>query len=390
MSWCIFVIRIHAGENDSLRANVANSIRCVREALSPDQAPPRLRIGHGLYTTNLHSEQGKALLREINGIGAVLEFQITSNVRLNNLSDLRRHPLKDYLAAGVRCVQGTDGGALYGTNSIDEELSLEKLLGLSHSELRQMRAAEAEIVRESMAVFARRMAQFDAEDAEAFYRARMEAALPGGNDLWGSSGRLEAAEALRDRIAPLPEAGTPVIAAGGSFSGDRRGAPLRQDALKQIDDLLDSADPAMVFFVIGHRLSGYERYLVKQNRGRFRVFAFVPTALTAAEYQRLRQSGVSIRVSIEASGNGVYKSVAYEIFKRRPSVLLAFDGKSPAANLVQEAKNARCKCSIFVDTRCRALREKGEMLDGYVNLLQNQTGAALADEAERIELLEHA
>ena len=385
-----FVIRIHAGENDSLRANVANSIRCVREALSPDQTPPRLRIGHGLYTTNLHSEQGKALLREINGIGAVLEFQITSNVRLNNLSDLRRHPLKDYLAAGVRCVQGTDGGALYGTNSIDEELSLEKLLGLSHSELRQMRAAEAEIVRGSMAVFARRIAQFDAEDTEAFYRARMEAAMPGGNDLWGDSGRLEAAEALHDQIAPLPEGGTPVIVAGGSFSGDRRGAPLRPDALKQIDDLLDSADPAMVFFVVGHRLSGYERYLVKQNRGRFRVFAFVPTALTAAEYQRLRQSGVSIRVSIEASGNGVYKSVAYEIFKRRPSVLLAFDGKSPAANLVQEAKNARCKCSIFVDTRCRALRAKGEMLEGYVNLLQNQTGAALADEAERVELFEHS
>ncbi|MBQ6257785.1 MAG: adenosine deaminase, partial [Clostridia bacterium] len=32
-----FVIRIHAGENDSLRGNVANSIRCVAEALSPGQ-----------------------------------------------------------------------------------------------------------------------------------------------------------------------------------------------------------------------------------------------------------------------------------------------------------------------------------------------------------------
>ena len=116
----------------------------------------------------------------------------------------------------------------------------------------------------------------------------------------------------------------------------------------------------------------------------------MPTALTEAESKRLRQSGVSVRVSIEASGNGVYKSVAYEIFKRRPSMLLAFDGKSPAANLVQEAKNARYKCSIYLDSRCRALRAKGEMLEGYVNLLQNQTGAALADEADRIELFEHS
>ena len=384
-----FVIRIHAGENDSLRANVAGSIRCVREALSPGQTPPHLRIGHGLYTTNLRSEQGKAPLREISDIGAVLEFQITSNVRLNNLSDLRRHPLKDYLAAGVRCVQGTDGGALYGTNSIDEELSLEKLLGLSHAELRQMREAEAEIVRGSMAVFEERMKRFDAENVETYYRNRIDETPQVISDLWGDGGRLEAAEALRDQIAPLPESGTPVIVAGGSFSGERRGAPMRQDTLRQIDELLAHADPEKVFFVIGHRLCGYERYLVRQNKGRFRVFAFVPTALTEAETKRLRQSGVSVRVSIEASGNGVYKSVAYEIFKRRPSMLLAFDGKSPAANLVQEAKNARYKCSIYLDSRCRALRAKGEMLEGYVNLLQNQTGAALADEADRIELFEH-
>ncbi len=48
-----FVLRIHAGENDSLRDNVSNSIRCVREALAPGQPMPRMRIGHGLYTCNL-------------------------------------------------------------------------------------------------------------------------------------------------------------------------------------------------------------------------------------------------------------------------------------------------------------------------------------------------
>ncbi|MBQ6403616.1 MAG: hypothetical protein IJI27_06890, partial [Oscillospiraceae bacterium] len=42
------------------------------------------------------------------------------------------------------------------------------------------------------------------------------------------------------------------------------------------------------------------------------------------------------------------------------------------------------------DSRCRALRAKGETLEGYVNLLQKQTGAVLADEADRIELFEHS
>ena len=39
-----FVIRIHAGENDSLRDNVANSIRCVAESLRPGQSFPPMRV----------------------------------------------------------------------------------------------------------------------------------------------------------------------------------------------------------------------------------------------------------------------------------------------------------------------------------------------------------
>ena len=62
-----FVIRIHAGENDSLRDNVANSIRCVAEALAPGQPMPPIRIGHGLYTANLDSAKGRALMRRSQG-----------------------------------------------------------------------------------------------------------------------------------------------------------------------------------------------------------------------------------------------------------------------------------------------------------------------------------
>ncbi len=79
-----FVIRIHAGENDSLRDNVANSIRCVAESLEPGQPFPPLRIGHGLYTSDLKSPKGQKLLSEMRRCGVTLEFQITSNVRLNS------------------------------------------------------------------------------------------------------------------------------------------------------------------------------------------------------------------------------------------------------------------------------------------------------------------
>lgn len=377
-----FVLRIHAGENDSLRDNVASSVRCVRESLAPGQRMPRVRLGHGLYTPNLRSPGGRRLLRELKEDGVVLEFQITSNVRLNNLSDLEHHPLKEYLHAGVRCVQGTDGGALYGTDSIDEELSLEKLLELSHDELRQMRGTEAEIEAESRRVFAEKEAAFArlaaGEDAEALLRRRIAESAPVDAELWSGGALLDVKEALAAQIAPLPETGLPIVVCGGSFDGERRAARPRADSLRLLDELLERADPGEVFFVIGHRLCGYERALVERARGRFQIYAIVPSLLSAAEAARLRRSGVRIRPSIEPSGNGLYKSFAYEIFKRRESVLLAFDGKSPAANLVQEAKNGRCKCAIYVDMRSRALSAKARMLQGYVNeLRENEVLAEL-------------
>ena len=383
-----FVLRIHAGENDSLRDNVANSLRCVRDSLAPGQAMPRLRLGHGLYTCDLRSPQGRRLIRELRDSGVVLEFQITSNVRLNNLSDLEHHPLRRYLREGIRCVQGTDGGALYGTNSIDEELSLEKLLGLSREELRQMRAAEAEIERESRETFARKSAAFAAARGETptadFLRGRIEETKPPEEELLRTDGRLDAAEALGDRVRPLPQEKTPVVVAGGSFNSERRCTRMREPGKRLIDELLRRGDPEKLFFVVGHRLAGYEKYLVEQNAGRFEIFAIVPGALSAAACERLRRSGAALRLSVEPGGNGLYKSFGYEIFKRRRSVLLAFDGNSPAANLVQEAKNCPGRCAIFVDGSSRALRAKAQSLQGYVRLLgePEATAAAILDEIE--------
>ena len=368
-----FVIRIHAGENDSLRDNVANSIACVADALAPGQPMPALRIGHGLYTCDLKAPRGKKLLEDMKKYGVTLEFQITSNVRLNNLSRLDNHPLRQYLRAGVACVQGTDGGALYGTDSIDEELSLEKLLGLNFEELKMMRAADERILKQSMRVFERRMAAFRADsgagDAEKRYSRLLEQTPRIRQDLWKESGRMDAAEELRDLIAPLPEGLFPVVAAGGSFNHSGHRTPVREEEKEMIDRLLDTLDPAKVFFVIGHSLSGQEGYLAERNRGRFRIVAIVPNRISRAEKKRLLEAGVTVRISSESSGMGLYKSFAYEIFKRMDSVLLAFDGNAPAMNLIQEARNGRCRCRIFVNPRSRGLSAKAKMLEGYVQPL---------------------
>ena len=371
-----FVIRIHAGENDALRDNVANSIICIRESLAPGQQMPAVRIGHGLYTSNLSSPRGKKLIQDLLDSNTVLEFQLTSNVRLNNLSDLSHHPLRQYLRSGIRCVQGTDGGALYGTNSIDEELALEKMLGLSHEELCQMRKAEDEIVSAGHAAFRDKQRLFSSLQSKAEIKKYLEEQIrlssKQSSVLWNAGGKMDAEELLSGQIAPFPEGKLPLILAGGSFNSDRHTTKIREEGKQLIDALLRNADPENVFFVIGHRLCGYEKYLVEQNNSRFSIFAFVPGMLSPAEAKRLAGSSLSVRPAIEQNGNGLYKSIAYEVFKHRPSVLLAFDGNSPAINLVQEAKNGRYKCRIYLDAHSRTLSAKGKTLQGYVQLFRNK------------------
>ena len=370
-----FVIRIHAGENDSLRDNVANAIRCVKGALREGQDFPALRIGHGLYTCDLRSAKGQRLLAELRENAVTLEFQISSNVRLNNLSSLEHHPLRQYLEAGVRCVQGTDGGALYGTNSIDEELSLEKLLGLRFEELCRMRQSEDEILEASRRVFAEKSARFALDcpsgDPERRYRRLLEETEQSAPVVWQDSGKIDAEEALRDRLARLPERGLPVIVAGGSFNNSSHRSAVRPEDRAFLDALFDGADPERCFFVVGHSLSGQEAYLVRQAAGRFRVFAIVPRLISRAEKTRLRKAGVGVLLSIENSPMGIYKSFAYEIFKRRPSALLAFDGNSAALNLIQEARNGREKCRIYLSPRSRGLAVKARTLGGYVHPLRD-------------------
>ncbi len=370
-----FVIRIHAGENDSLRDNVLNSIECVTSCLKKNEKPPVIRVGHGLYTSNLKTPKGRHLLDLITKNKVVLEFQITSNVRLNNLSNIESHPLKQYLKAGVRCVQGTDGCALYGTGSIDEQLSLERLLDLSREDMRKMRRAEDGILRESVSVFSKKKELSEKEigssDIGEYYQNRISEMTALTGRMLDHTEKEDAATAFAGMTEEMDPSLLPVIIAGGSFNNSTHRTVMRPEFLRLIDSLLETADPSKVCFVIGHRLTAYEKYLFDRNRGKFRIYAFTPSEVDRNQKLALTGRPLSIRVAIEPSSMGLYKSIAYEIFKRRTSVLLALDGNSGAVNLVQEAKNARCRCDIFVNPHSKMLREKARSLRGYVTMLDS-------------------
>ena len=72
---------------------------------------------------------------------------------------------------------------------------------------------------------------------------------------------------------------------------------------------------------------------------------------------------------------GLYKSFAYEIFKRRPSVVIALDGNSAGANTIQEAKNGKREARIFVYRHARVLSAKAQAIQGYVSFIENKEDA---------------
>ncbi|MBR2068061.1 MAG: hypothetical protein IJ875_07395 [Solobacterium sp.] len=371
-----YVIRIHAGENDSLRDNVYNSIACVKEALAPNQKMPHLRLGHGLYTANLKSKKGKELVKDLKENQVILEFQITSNVRLNNLNSLDIHPLKEYLKYDIDCVQGTDGAALYGTSSIDEQLSLEKLLNLSDADQQKMKHTEEIIYKDSLSTFKKKQEKFKRilgdKDIEDVLIERMNKTPKAHPDLVSTSDQFDSQIELKDQIEELVWDRFPIVLAGGSFNNDTHKTKLTDENKTLINHLLDTLNPKEYFFIIGHQLNAYEKYLLDHNDRNFKIFAIVPATLNKTQIRKLRRSNISIRVAIEASPMGLYKSFNYEIFERRPSILLALDGNSACANLIQEAKNGKGKCYIFIYEGSEALKQKAASLEGYVTLFNEK------------------
>ena len=364
-----WTIRIHAGENDSLKGNMAKAIDLVEEALAPGQKFPYLRIGHGLYCASLKSKQGKDLLERIKAHDIVLEFQLTSNVRLNNIIDLTTHPLKSYLHHGISCVMGTDGYGLYGTDSIDEQLALENFLHITPDEFMQMQEAENAIMQRQKANFQRKTEAFAAARADKtvaeYYRSEFSRPVDTISDVRFEITKEPSYPVLRDMVRELPWDKYPILIAGGSFTSGGSTRVSDSDKLL-LQTLLDQLDPEKVFFVVGHRLQGQEKFLVEQNR-RFDIYSIVPSLMTPHQLRKLSNARISgVRISTESQEMGIYKSFNYEIFERRNCVLLAFDGNSSIANLVQEGRNGKGKTRIFIYPKTPMLKAKAASLEGYV------------------------
>ncbi len=372
-----FTIRIHAGENDSLRKNVEKSIKCVEDSLKPGQKIPRIRIGHGLYSQNPDTKAGKQLIEKIKETKTILEFQLTSNIRLNNLSNPKNHPIKRFLKEGIKCVQGTDGNGMYGTDTLDEQLALKNLLDLKETDLLKMRKVEEKLLEQNEEYFKEKERKFKEflgnktlrEAILELENKYLEQIKNETEDLRIVT-TIEAEKELKHKIKELPKTKIPIIIAGGSFNKKGRKTKIDERGQTIIKNLIKNLNNKKTYFVIGPKVEGYEKEIIdtmnKYNK-KFKIYAIIPKRITNIEKQKLEDKSITgIRISTETEELGIYKSFNYEIFERTKSILIAFDGNTPVSNLVQEAKNGKGKSKIYVNQGNKILKEKINSLEGYV------------------------
>lgn len=372
-----FTVKIHAGENDSLRSNVEKSIQCILESVPKGKKAPRCRLGHGLYGIDVDSDDGKKLIKTMKKNGVILEFQLTSNVRLNNLTELSLHPLKKYLANGVNCVQGSDGCGFYGTDCMEEQMALTNLLNLSSDDLMKMKTVENNLMAVNEKYFKIKERKFEewlnGRNIKEAVLEEQAIEIEKNKDREfkiGKDTEVDSDEVLKDKIVKLPTDKMPIVIAGGSFNTLGRETELTPRGIELLRNLVKQLDNQKSYFVIGHKMQGYEKALLdisKELNKQFEIDAIIPRKIDKDLAQEIKEKNLNgVCISTEAEELGIYKSFNYEIFERRPSVVVAFDGNSPVSNLVQEAKNGKGKSKIYINDEVEALKEKASYLDGYI------------------------
>lgn len=252
-----FVIRVHAGENPLFPEN-------VREAINAGAT----RIGHGLYGMDAQALQAAAAQ------GVIVEFNLNSNLALNNIGGPGDVPIKAYFDAGVRVTLGTDGHGLYHTTKASEEAAA-RLAHLTEADLERVQASDRTHVERMEGAFKQKFAaglsvptSLPAPRYTPEYSARVE------NERKERLAALKAGVAARkirlvdasEVPAAFPDM-TPVLFSGASAKSWALISPANQAKVEEmVDAVIARLDPKRAFVVTGATDFGVEKIVHAKAR----------------------------------------------------------------------------------------------------------------------------
>jgi adenosine deaminase len=124
-----FIVRVHAGESSIHKDNIKDALKVAKKY------GIKMRIGHGLYGVD---EETIQLFKET---GAIVEFNMHSNLALNNIDGISQLPIARYLNKGVNVVLASDGGGIYQSDAFQEAL-VARFAGVTNGGMKAIRNTE--------------------------------------------------------------------------------------------------------------------------------------------------------------------------------------------------------------------------------------------------------
>ena len=337
-----FVVRVHAGESPAYPEN-------VRLALDATRAFPdvQLRIGHGLYGVD------DTTLAALAAAGAVVEFNLDSNVALNHLQTARDLDLRRYVEAGVEVVLGSDGYGIYRTSPAGIARAA-LLAGLVPADLAgPLAATEAQVLARIVPV-----AAFDVPDD--VVPVHFTPAVVGRRRALVQ----ERDDALRAALgAPLADPavlrGRDIIAVAGAWnqSWDALAEEERSEITALLDAIVRGLDPSRATLLTGGTRLGVEGVI-----GRLAVAHGVPVvgAVVGATPPALlgpMTHAILVGDTLYDKASGLYALVA-----AHDGCVLFVGGGQIVSDEIQTAKNLRLDHLLYaaVGASARHAAESGQ------------------------------
>jgi adenosine deaminase len=372
-----FQVRVHAGENPLNPGN-------VREAAEFGAS----RVGHGLYIekdaaalkldpqTQKLDEKVLAVLKEK---GTLIELNPLSNQALNNLSggeSILLEQFKQFRAAGIPVVLGTDGIGMYAADHAETVRMLRKL-GFKDDDFQYVRKSEADYVARSNAAIERRSAEIKAAGEKIPSREVVnEFVKQQGQHYTDELAKTRAAEKkaiasnfqtdfAQKNIVPYEfsdfKGMKAIDVSGGSQSQfatlekEGRMAELKEDEIRKLfRELLVKLDPEKAFFLTGGTQFGVEKMLHEEvkrfndlsSAKKFKIVGVLPEAANASEVFGPAKGGIS-HYLLGGKGWSDFARYKLDVLLQHGGAKMAIAGKMFVADEFRQLINSKLPIDVM-------------------------------------------
>lgn len=377
-----FVMRVHAGENPLFQDNVKDVLKIIKSATEEAEKEegrrlkyPAVRIGHGLYGVD---DECLGLCRET---GAVIEFNMASNLSLNNIDCITDVPLKKYADHGIHCVLGSDGMGIYSTNP-EQDVILAHAAGFSRDDLLNMNKFEERLIVRADEIFAhkqhslsQRLARgetydnifapsYSTSDGTPHYtpevtkrkndeKSKLQKFLNSEISRIGAeTDNAEVHKILKSRI--------PILVTGASVKAWPNISSEQQDEIRTaMQTLVNVINPEKVCILTGGTNHGVEKQLHEaaylRNTRKSDQLAVIGTLTEDAAYTErasIESNTITHAVVLELNGRQAKSwfdlpDTVLDIVKRRGGEMIAVGGGGVVRDMIQRAHNMKLGINLM-------------------------------------------